>query len=231
MIRRLAVRWPDPRPFLDRDGRPVRILAVSDERDAAVDDARNRDALGRIDLVLGCGDLSPDYLDFLASCLNAPLSYVRGNHDRKPPWPQPPQLPAETAGAHVVNGVRLLALPWPGSDRGPVRRLEVDAWSQVLRLAADPLMRPRPCLVMSHVPPRGVGDGNATGFHRGFDAYRLLLDRTRPPLWVHGHTNLAGVHDWRNDHDGSIVANATGGILVELVPADDRAEQGDPAPS
>ena len=33
--------------------------------------------------------------------------------------------------------------------------------------------------------------------HRGFRAYRWLLERTRPVLWLHGHTPLASV-PWRS---------------------------------
>ena len=43
---------------------------------------RNREALGQIDAIVGCGDLEPEYLDFLADAFRAPLLYVRGNHDR-----------------------------------------------------------------------------------------------------------------------------------------------------
>jgi len=31
MTRRLSVTWPDPAPFAPRDGRPIRILADSDQ--------------------------------------------------------------------------------------------------------------------------------------------------------------------------------------------------------
>ena len=36
-----------------------------------------------IDLVIGCGDLAYHYLEYVVSSLNAPLFYVRGNHDQK----------------------------------------------------------------------------------------------------------------------------------------------------
>ena len=65
MTRRLSVAWPDPRPFREREGRPIRILAASDEPDPALEHAGNREALGPIDLVVGAGDLSPEEVQFM----------------------------------------------------------------------------------------------------------------------------------------------------------------------
>ena len=55
----------------------------------------------------------------------------------------------------------------------------------------------------------------------GTAAYRWLLERLRPPLWLHGHTTRASVPDWRAALGTSIVANVTGSVLVELVPPPD----------
>ena len=51
MIRRLRVVWPDPTPFRERGGRPIRWLAVSDDEDPALGYAVNREALGRLDAI------------------------------------------------------------------------------------------------------------------------------------------------------------------------------------
>jgi hypothetical protein len=37
-----------------------------------------------INLILGCGNLPPEYLTFLVTRFNAPLFYVRGNHGIRP---------------------------------------------------------------------------------------------------------------------------------------------------
>ena len=57
----------------------VRILAVADE----VDPSLNADALAalRPDLIVACGDLPFDHLEYLVTSANVPLLYVRGNHD------------------------------------------------------------------------------------------------------------------------------------------------------
>src|SRR6266853_31880 len=57
----------------------LKIFAVADE----VDEATFGDKLDSIrpDLVVSCGDLPFDYLEFLVSRIDVPLLYVPGNHD------------------------------------------------------------------------------------------------------------------------------------------------------
>jgi Icc-related predicted phosphoesterase len=63
-----------------------------------------------------------------------------------------------------------------------------------------------------------VGDCDSDAYHVGFAAYRWLLERLHPPLWLHGHTTPASVVDWRDSLGTSLVVNVTGSVVVELVP-------------
>ena len=221
MTRRLTVTWPSSRPFERRDGRPIRLLAVSDEVDAALEQARNRESLGPIDLIVGCGDLSPSWLCFLGDAFRVPLVYVRGNHDRQGPWPTPPDIPAPASGLddRSLPGIPMLLLPWSGFQRGEAQRDEPGAWGQAVRAGPGLLRRlPTPVLVVSHAPPRDAGDTPSDPYHVGFGAYRFLADRLRPPLWLHGHTNPAAQTDWRTQLGPTTLANVTGSVLVELLP-------------
>lgn len=227
MTRRLRIPWPDPRPFESRGGSPIRLLAVSDDIDPALEHAVNREALGMLDAVVGAGDLEPAYLSFLGDAFGVPVMYVRGNHDRGGQW-------AATTADHAprplasgkpirLSGLTVVPFEWPGLEHERAVRDEWRAWIDVTRaeasLIGDRLRgRGAPLLVLSHAPPRGVGDAAADPYHVGYAAYRWLLDRHRPPLWLHGHTTLASVVDWREDIGESTVANVTGSILVELVP-------------
>ncbi len=224
MTRRLTVSWPDPAPFADRAGAPIRLLAVSDCADPALDHAGNRDALGPIDAILGCGDLEPAYLAFLGDAFGVPVAFVRGNHDRGGQWsststPAPEHLPS---GRLVdIDGLCVAPLEWPGLRRARAPRDEWQAWLDVLRARSDLgtrrlLGRSGPVLVLSHAPPRGVGDVAADRYHLGYRAYRWLLERACPPLWLHGHTTPASVADWQTSFGRSKVANVTGSVLVEL---------------
>jgi Icc-related predicted phosphoesterase len=71
--------------------------------------------------------------------------------------------------------------------------------------------------VVSHAAPEGVGDG-PDAYHRGFAAYRWLLDRLGPPVWLHGHTTMASIAEPEIRHGQTIVINVTGAVLLELEP-------------
>ena len=226
MTRRLTVVWPDRRPFEGRDGAPIRLLAVSDAVDPALDHAINRDAIGRIDAVVGCGDLEPSYLGFLGDAFAVPVAYVRGNHDRGGHWSETaPRAPHHLPSGLLVEvgGITVAPFEWPGLRPDRALRDEWRAWRDVIRAERSLIVRrlrgrTAPVLVVSHAPPRGVGDEAADHYHLGYAAYRWLLERLRPPLWLHGHTTPASVGDWRARLGPSMVANVTGSVVVELVP-------------
>jgi uncharacterized protein len=230
MIRRMSIVWPDQAPFRARNGRPIRWLAVSDDEEPALEHEGNRADLGTLDAIVGAGDLQPDYLGFLADAFGVPLRYVRGNHDRGGRWAEtverltPQALP--TASIDELDGLPVLTLEWPGIRHRDQRRHDGSATADVVRLAISVALRrlagrSRPAVVLSHAPPRGIGDGAADPYHEGFSAYRWLLDRLRPPLWLHGHVHPASVDSWRLDHGGSQVVNVTGAVLIEIQSPDE----------
>jgi hypothetical protein len=225
MTRRLTVTWPDRGPFDRRDGAAIRLLAVSDDIDPALEYAVNREAIGAIDSILGCGDLEPSYLAFLADAFAAPIAYVRGNHDLGGHWERDTSAPdpLKSGDPVEVEGITLVPFEWPGIGHGPVRRNETRAWLDVFRAERHLVrrglgLRSKPIMVVSHAPPRGVGDVAADSYHRGYAGYRWFLDRRRPPVWLHGHTTPASVSQWHESCGPSTVANVTGAILIELVP-------------
>src|SRR5512137_1740790 len=59
----------------------LKILAVSDVVVDRLYSAHVAEYFRDVSMILGCGDLPYEYLDFLVSALNAPLLYVPGNHD------------------------------------------------------------------------------------------------------------------------------------------------------
>jgi hypothetical protein len=231
VTRRLTVTWPDPQPFVGRGGEPIRLLAVADSVDPALEYAVNREALGHVDAIVGAGDLEPSYLAFLGDAFKVPVSYVRGNHDHGSAWGDTiRRAPDHLRAGDLVDvvGVTVAALEWPGLHATHAPRDEWRAWRQVLRacrgVARRRLVgRGSSILVLSHAPPRGVGDHEGNRYHLGYTAYRWLLDWLRPPLWLHGHTHPATRDDWREHHGQSLVANVTGSVIVELVPPNGMA--------
>jgi hypothetical protein len=227
MVRRLTVEWPDAGPFAGREGRPIRWLAVSDDPDPALDHAVNRAGIGTLDAIVGAGDLEPDYLGFLADAFAVPLAYVRGNHDHGGHWQDAAHAlaptPLRTGRLHTVTGLPVVALEWPGLRHGGRRREDRSAWRDTLAVVARRLVAPGrsragAVVVLSHAPPRGLGDRAADPYHVGYAGYRWLLDRWRPPLWLHGHVPPASVEGWRVAHEGTAVVNVTGAVLIEIRP-------------
>lgn len=224
MTDRLQVSWPDPAPFTARDGRPIRILAISDEPDPSLDSPVTRERLGDIDVIVGAGDLQPEYLSFVTDAFHAPLRYVRGNHDVGAAWAHTERalLPEPMPDATVVEEAGLRLLGFSGSPRYNDRRgMQVSAiamWFTAIRgwLAARGR---RPVLVVTHAPPRDVNDDHDHA-HRGFTAFRWLVRRLSPPLWLHGHTALVrrGIDDRSAEHEGTLFYNCTGATLIELLP-------------
>ena len=60
----------------------MRILAIADVEDDLLLSRLSQPGDLRYDLVISCGDLGLSYLDAVATLANAPLAYVRGNHDK-----------------------------------------------------------------------------------------------------------------------------------------------------
>lgn len=225
MTDRLRLRWPDPRPFADRDGRPIRILAVSDEPDPTLDSPVTRERLGKIDLVIGAGDLEPDYLSFVADAFHAPLRYIRGNHDAGATWSRTRRalLPEPMPDGKVIEELGLRIVGFSGSPIYNRRNMQVSGvgmWARVIG-AWGAASRARPVLVVTHAPPRDVNDDDDHA-HRGFTAFRWLAERLEPPLWLHGHTALVrrGIDDRSARLNTTLFYNCTGATLVELLPPD-----------
>ena len=59
----------------------MKILVIADSEEAFLWDYYNRSRTEGVELILSCGDLKPEYLEFLATMVNVPVLFVRGNHD------------------------------------------------------------------------------------------------------------------------------------------------------
>lgn len=226
MSHRLRVRWPDPSLFAARDGAPFRILAVSDEEARSLENAASRAAMGPIDLVIGAGDLEPPYLSFVADAFGAPLRFVRGNHDTGTAWlvNERGMLPEPLLDGRPVTEQGVIILGFSGSPQyAEEDGVQVSGWAMWWRVLSARLrvgMR-RPILVLTHAAPRGLGDASDHA-HRGFAAFRWLVDRLTPPLWLHGHTALVrrGLDSRSVMHGETLLYNCTGATVIELVPAE-----------
>jgi Icc-related predicted phosphoesterase len=176
----------------------VKILAVSDTIVDRLYSTRLKNYFGDVDLILGCGDLPYEYLEFLVSCLDVPLFYVPGNHD---PQYNERNLAARAEGCEnldrrvvQVKGLTLAGLG--GSIRykpGSVNQYsQSEMYSRVYSFLPALLWnRARTGrsldLFIAHSPPRDIHDDNDLP-HNGFSSFLNLLRIVRPRYFLHGHT-------------------------------------------
>ena len=178
----------------------MKILAVSDEECTALWDHYVPGRLAEYDLILSCGDLKADYLSFLVTMAKAPVLYVHGNHDTT--YAENPPEGCDCIDDHFViyNGIRILGLGGcrryhPGdhqyTDGQMRRRIRKLRWKLWRAGGVD--------IVVTHAPPRGVGD-DADPAHWGFEALRELLDKYHPRYLLHGHVHLRYGSDNQREH-------------------------------
>ena len=205
----------------------MRILAVSDVEDEAVAASLPARA-GSIDLVLGCGDLTYEYLDFVATAAAAPLRAVHGNHDVPPETLDDREVAVWWDGidlhGRVVSIDGLLVGGLQGSPRynkGPFQSSEGDMWLAILgmvpALVANRIRHGRFIdVLVTHAPPRGIHD-RPDPAHRGFAAFRTFLRWFRPRYHVHGHTHVFDTRMVTQTQFGpTTVVNAYGARTIEL---------------
>lgn len=168
----------------------MRILAVSDVEEKVLWDRFDADKWKGIDLVLSCGDLKSEYLQFLVTMLRVPVFYVRGNHDVD--YATEPPDGCDDIDRRVVKykGVTFLGLEGSMWYNGqPHQYTEVQQASRVVKLWPRILLSRGVDIIVTHAPPKGVHDA-ADVCHRGFNVYNRLISACRPQMLVHGHTHM-----------------------------------------
>ena len=168
----------------------MRVMAIADEESKLLWDYFDKSYLEGIDLILSCGDLKPQYLSFLASFTHVPILYVHGNHDERYDTVPPEGCICIEDQIYVHDGVRILGLGGsmrykPGKNqytesemRGRVRRM----WWKLRRNKGFDIL-------LTHSPAYQLNDDNDLP-HRGFEAFRNLMDKYKPAYFVHGHVHL-----------------------------------------
>ena len=194
----------------------MKILAVSDIESKLLYDYYQPGCLDGVDLIIGCGDLSAEYLEFLVTMANCPLVYIHGNHDDFDREPE--GCICIDGGVFEYNGVRIAGLP--GSYRyreGKYMFTEHQMESMVRKLKRTILKMRGIDILVTHAPARHLNDmENIT--HRGFECFNTLLEHCRPSLYLHGHihTNYGARIPRRTVHGDTIVINACDHCIIEL---------------
>jgi len=217
----------------------TRILAIADEVSEALYGGSLSDL--KPELVVSCGDLPFDYLEYIVTMLSVPLLYVPGNHDpdlrahQEPVSPLGPVLSRlrESPGpagctnvdCEIVDVVGLRIAGLGGSARysgGPNQYTESQMRRRAARLQRRATLRRFRDgrgidVFISHAPPLGVGDDDDPA-HRGFAAFLGLIERLRPKLLLHGHIHPYGQTLPDRTLGGTRIVNAIPYSLLEIEP-------------
>lgn len=221
----------------------TRILAVADEVEKVL---YSKECLTRLnpDLVVACGDLPGDYLEYIVTMASVPLVYVPGNHDpdlsrRRPeeeltsftqPFSfdradreEPGPAGCINADGRIVEAAGIVIAGLGGSyayNFGPNQYTEAQMRRRTVRLLARDRLRRMgnrsPIdLLITHAPPLGVGDDEDLA-HRGFACFHRLVRSLGPELLAHGHIHPYGRQPPSRHLVETEVVNVVGHRLLEL---------------
>ena len=185
----------------------MKILAVSDRVLDKLYSGQTRQAYADVDLLIGCGDLPFYYLDFLTSAIDAPLVYVRGNHDGGPQYAADGRVWRDVRGGvdihgKVVTRKGLILAGLQGSMRYKAHADYMYTEAEMRRVVAQ--LVPRLLwnrqrfgraldILVTHSPAFGIHDRPDLP-HTGFKVFLSFLRLFKPRYHLHGH-----IHIYRQD--------------------------------
>jgi len=179
----------------------MRILSLSDTIVSLIYSPLIRSRHEGVDIILGCGDLPYYYLEYVFTSLDAPLYYVRGNHDKVLEYSSAGQRTGPHGGidlhcrSYCYKGLLLAGVE--GSLRyrsGPFQYSQAEMWWHVYRLIPG-MLRNRLVygryldVFVTHAPPTGIHDADDLP-HRGINAFRWLVNVFQPAIHIHGHVHI-----------------------------------------
>jgi len=185
----------------------MKILAVSDRVLDKLYNGQIRQTYADVDLLVGCGDLPFYYLDFLTSAIDAPLVYVRGNHDGGAQYAADGRTWSAVRGGVDIHGkvVTRRGLIIAGLQGSMRYKAHADyMYSETEMRGAIAQLVPRLLwnrqrfgraldILVTHSPPYGIHDRPDLP-HTGFKVFLSFLRLFRPRYHLHGH-----VHIYRHD--------------------------------
>ena len=196
----------------------MKILALADEECPALWDYYIPGRLKGYDLILSCGDLKPNYLSFIVTMANVPVFYVHGNHDDRYERTPPEGCDCIDDQLVVYKGLRILGLGGCYRYRpGPHQYTEREMRRRIRKLRRKLRKHKGVDIVVTHAPPRGVGDAEDLP-HWGFRALLDLIDEYHPQYLLHGHVHLTyGADKTRErEYHGTQVINVCERYVLEI---------------
>lgn len=181
----------------------MRVLAVSDRVVDSLYHGQVGEKYPNLDLLIGCGDLPFYYLDFLTSAIDAPMVYVRGNHDNGPQHGADGRIWKDVRGGLDLHGKvimrrGIILAGLEGSMRYkpnvPFMYTESEMRMQIAQMVPRLLWNRQRFgraldILVTHSPPYGIHDRSDLP-HTGFKVFLSFMRMFRPRYLLHGHIHL-----------------------------------------
>ena len=168
-----------------------RVVCIADEEDFALYSEYARTELKNIDFIVSCGDLKPEYLEFLVTMSNKPLYYVKGNHDDRFETDPPGGCTCIDDDVIEHQGLKIMGLG--GSIRysqAKYQYTELQMERRIRKMRRKIRNAGNIDIVVTHAPIRGYGDLPDYA-HQGFECFEKLLIDLHPKYWLYGHVHLS----------------------------------------
>jgi Icc-related predicted phosphoesterase len=172
-----------------------------------------------VDLILGCGDLPYNYLEYIVTVLNKPLYYVPGNHD---PEFNPRDLRSKAEGGINLDLKTVCHKDYLIGGFGGSVRYRPNGTNQYTQMeASQRAFQMMPSLfgnfvrhgraldiLITHSPPFGIHDDTDLA-HNGLKALNWLIRTVKPRYLLHGHTHFyrKNISDSETTINGTTIIN------------------------
>jgi len=195
----------------------VKILSVSDSVAPELVGDNCPVDLETVDLILGCGDLPPEYLARLKARYDVPLLYILGNHDIRHQL-APPGCTNISGKIIELEGFHFWGFSgsrWYNGNLNQYREREMQA--QIRRLWFSLWRLKQLDVLVTHAPPRYIHDAEDR-WHKGFNCYRDFIKRHKPRFFIHGHmhTFFKNPEDRVSVVDQTKVINSYGYHILQI---------------
>ncbi len=197
----------------------MKILAVADVEDNLLYNHFKKERTAGVELIVACGDLRADYMDYLMTMVNVPMLYIRGNHDDELIKNPPLGAVCIEDRIYKYKGYRFMGLGgcMRYNNRSVNMFTEKEMAARVLKLTPKAILSGGIDVLVTHAPAKGYGDLTDLP-HRGYDIFNKVMTRYKPSYMLHGHvhTNYGRVKSEYEHPSGTRIVNACGYKIIDL---------------
>ncbi len=195
----------------------MRILTVSDFIEKSLDQKIEDKTLPKIDLILSCGDISPEYLEYLKDKLSVPLYFVKGNHDIRYDGYHPEGCIDIHQKIVRFNSLKIIGFGGSMWYSGKENQYTENEMKKTIRSMWFSLLKSKGVnIVIAHAPPRHIHDAEDL-CHRGFACFIKFIKKYSPKYFIHGHIHNQFINplDRVSLHEKTKVINTCGYNILE----------------